>query len=331
MKNFIIIAASALLLASCARQKRERIAEWESYKDPYFKCTFSYPKGWAASTEGGRVSIYSSPEGAQKFFDPTSKSPDASQIIVAYEKSTAPSLDAILSMYTEELKSSGFSIDATNATTVSGVPAFEVTYKGIFENGAKMTSTRLLTFRDSTLYYASYAGFNDFYDRYRTVLDTLTATFRLPEPKVVQKDVDPALPSSSFQTFNNKILEISHPDNFEAEFPAPKGEITFSMELKGYRADCTIRIDAFPAKGLTTEKVFEQNSKFYKKTSQGQATINGVKALYLDYVPTKGIESRVYFLVKNNTVYRVITNYFQSLKKDFAPVFQKTVASLKVH
>lgn len=331
MKPLIIFAASALLLAGCGRQKRETIAEWESYRDPYFKCTFSYPKGWAASTEAGRVTIYSSPDGAQKFFDPTSKSPDASQIIVAYEKSAAPSLDAILNSYTEELKSSGFSIDATNTKTVSGVPAFEVTYKGVFENGAKMTATRLLTFRDSTMFYASYSGFNDFYDRYRTVYDTLAATFHLPEPKVVQKDVDPALPSKEFQTFSNKILEISHPANFEAEFPAPKGEITFSMELKGYRADCTIRIDAFPAKGLTAEKVFEQNSKFYKKTAQGQTTIDGAKALYLDYVPTKGIESRVYFLVKNNTVYRVITNYYQPLKKDFAPVFQKTVASLKVH
>ena len=52
------------------------------------------------------------------------------------------------------------------------------------------------------------------------------------------------------------------------------------MEIKGYREDCTLRIDVMPAQNLAIEKVVEQNAKFYKELSRGEATVGGLKSTY---------------------------------------------------
>ena len=58
--------------------------------------------------------------------------------------------------------------------------------------------------------------------------------------------------------------------------------------------------------------------------------IDGLKAYYLNYSPSRDIESRAYFTVKNDHVYRILFNYFQPLRKDFLPTFEKTVASIHI-
>jgi hypothetical protein len=163
------------------------------------------------------------------------------------------------------------------------------------------------------------------------VIDTLINSIRLPQPKVKSPDLDESLPSTTFTEFSNNFLKISYPDNFTTSFPAPKGEMKFSLELKGYRQDCTVRIDVLPAKGVPVEKVFEQNQgKFPRASKGGEVTIAGAKALYLNYSPAKDIGSRAYFLVKNDQVYRIIMNYYAPKRADFLPAFEKTVSSIRI-
>jgi len=92
---------------------------------------------------------------------------------------------------------------------------------------------------------------------------------------VAQAGADPSIPASETTSFSNAFLTVSHPVNFEPSTPAPKGEMAFSLQLTGYRQDSSVRIDLFPAKGLTVEKVFEQNSPLFKGRSNGEATVSG--------------------------------------------------------
>jgi len=55
-----------------------------------------------------------------------------------------------------------------------------------------------------------------------------------------------------------------------------------------------------------------------------------VNATYLDYRPVKDINSRVYFLVKNDRLYRVIFNYYTPMKEKYISTFEKVVTSIKV-
>ena len=180
------------------------------------------------------------------------------------------------------------------------------------------------------MYYIQYSGFNEFYDSYKVVFDSLLASVRLPKPKSAAETADPSVPSSEFDSFDNFAVKFQYPSNFDVATPRPKGENTFSAEVKGMRQDCSIRIDIFPAKGLTVEKVFEQNEKFYRATGKGSSTIDGLKAPYLSYAPMKGVDSRAYFVVKNDKVIRTIVNYHSPMKAQFLPAFERTVQSMKI-
>ena len=331
--NLLFLAiSSALLWAGCAREpKLVRIAEWEQYQDPYFAVTFSYPKGWHVVTEAGKVSVYSSTEAVQKFYDPTSKSEPGVQLVITYEKlDTLRSLDEYVASYTAGLTGSGFVIKSIQSKSVDDTPGSEVSYSGRFDERTKLESDRVFAFKDSMRYQFSYAAFNELYPAYRSVFDSLLASVVLPNLRSTSGEAEITGPSTEFKSFVNNLLELSYPGNFDYTFPQPKGEVEFSLELKGYRQDCTVRIDVLPAKGLTVEKVFEQNSRFFSAISQGEATIGRLKGLYVTYSPAKNIESRAYFLVKNDKVYRIIINYFAPEKNIYLPAFEKTVASLRV-
>jgi hypothetical protein len=84
-----------------------------------------------------------------------------------------------------------------------------------------------------------------------------------------------------------------------------------------------------PSKKLSLEKVVEQNSKFFRSSYKGNTTIGGEKATYLNYSLVKNVDSRVYFVVKNDKIFRIIFNYYSPMKNDFLPAFEKVIASIR--
>jgi hypothetical protein len=330
MKSLCLVLTAFVMFSGCGGPGKKAVMEWTMYQDPYFPCSFQYPQGWHAMNESEKVAIYSHQEGAQKFFDPSTKGEGGSQLMISFERSNDRSLESALNTFRDEMTASGFVLQSTDARTIGELPAYLVTYTGRFDERTRLTGVRLITIRDSVLYFLGYAGFDDSYDVYQASFDTLCNSFVFPKPRVADKNVDPSLPSDRFISYSSDLLSISYPDNFEPTLPAPKGEVTFSLELKGYRQDCTIRIDVFPAKGLTLEKVFEQNGKFYKATAAGDIAVNGVPFRHLRYSPAKGIESRVFFGVKNDKVWRIISNVYQPLKAKLNPAFEQTIQSLRI-
>jgi hypothetical protein len=326
---YLIIAL--LTLIDCARNtKIPAVTEWTRFEDPLIQVSFSYPKGWHLVTEGTSVSVYSSPGSVQKFFDPSSKGEEGAKIVVAYQRAdTVSSLEQYAEALRSELVTAGFTVQPLEATTLDGRPACRLNYSGRIDERTVITSMKVVCLTDSTLYTISYAAFGDYAIPYKVAFDSALTTFHITTSKVVNV-TDPSIPSKEFERFANAFLELSYPNNFNIHFPTPKGEIEFSMELRGYRQDSFVRIDLFPAKGLSLEKVVEQNSKFYQAFSRGETTVDGAKALFLNYRPNVGIESRAYFAVKNNKVCRIIISYYQPAKKHFLPVFEAVVASLRL-
>lgn len=329
---FIVVCAVAAMSMGCSKKPTAaNITEWGVYQDPYFKVNFSYPTGWHVVSEGGKVSLFSTQGAVQKFFDPMSKAEEGAQLVVMYEKmDSVKTLEAYVDELKNDLTSAGFVIKSTEPAALEGTPAMKISYSGKFDADTKLESTRIISMKDSVVYTATYAGFNDFYTSYTAVLDSFVASARLPKPKTATASADPSIPSAEFEKFSNVVLDISYPNNFEVSVPQPKGEVQFSLLVQGYRQDSNILLDVRPAKGLSVEKVVEQNAKFFKPTSKGETTIEGMKTPFLNYSLARGTESRVYFIVKNDKVYRVIFNYYQPAKKDFLPVFEKVVASLHI-
>ncbi|MCI0696273.1 hypothetical protein L0337_30250 [candidate division KSB1 bacterium] len=336
-KLLMLLIASALLVSACSKKKQYApIAEWEKYSDPFFGLSFTHPKGWHLTAEGGRITLTASYEAAERFVDPRAEDKREDdldiQITVFHERpDSLQPLDEIVNTYTKERSSEGFLVKPTETIIVDSTDARKFSYAGNYTQKTKLSTTRVYMFRDSVQYYLDYSAFDDLFEPYSAIMDTLIASIKLPRPKVKAAGVDESLPSTTFTDFSNNFLKISHPDNFETSFPAVKGDMKFSLELKGYRQDCTVRIDIFPAKGLTVDKVFEQNQSKYARASKGgEVTISGQKALYLNYSPARDIASRAYFLVKDDQVYRIIMNYYTPMRGAFLPVFEQTVKSLKI-
>lgn len=329
LRSYAVLAL--LFLVGCSRKPPiPPVTEWARFDDPLIRISFSYPKGWHLITEGTTVSVYSTQACVQKFYDPTSESEEGAKIVVSSQRvDTISSLDHYAEELRRELAAAGFAVQPPQATTLEGMPARRLDYTGRFDEHTIMTTMKVVCLRDSTLHSITYAAFNDYSTPYAVAFDSAVASFHVVKPKA-NTAADPSIPSKEFERFANTFLEISYPNNFNTLFPTPKGETQFSLELRGYRQDSFVRLDLFPAKGLSVDKVLEQNSKFYKATSRGETILDGLKALFLNYRPAAGIESRVYFVVKNDTVYRIIINYYQPAKTMFLPVFEAVVASLRL-
>jgi hypothetical protein len=326
-----IVLAIVIGLIGCSKKETlPPITEWETNQDPYFKVQFDYPKGWFKGGESGKMSFTSSEAAVAKFFDPTSReAPDGAQIVVSYQRmDTLKTLEAYVEDERNDLNTSGFSLKPTEQVTIEGVPSLKFSYGGRYSERTQIEAVRVLTLKDSVLYKATFWAFNDYFAPYTAVMDTFIATAQLPKAKAAK--VDESIPSTTYETLTNDVLSVSYPNNFNPLSPAPKGDVQFVLMLQGYRNDSNILIDVRPAKKLTVEKVVEQNSKFYKPTSTGGTTIDGLKAPYLNYSMSKGVASRVYFVVKNDKIYRIILNYYEPAKKDFLPAFEKSVASLRI-
>lgn len=329
-QTFLILTIGLLFMACDKKVKAPAITEWTQYQDPFFRVSFSYPKGWHLVGEPHKVILYSSQESMQKFFDPTFEGPIGAQIIVTAERDSLSSLSKYVGTFESDKKAEGFVIQSKKEITMDGLAADEFQYSGQFDKKTKLTAIRTFTLKDSTIYYVHFGAYNELFEPYKVVYDSVIASLVLPKPRVFAKNVDPSLPVAETDKFSNEVLELTYPANFSPSLKPAGKDIQFSMELKGYRQDCFVTIDVRPAKGLSLEKVIEQNTKNMKSTGKGSTTIAGEKASYVNETPIKSIDRRTYFVVKNDKFYRVIFTYYSPMKKDFLPAFEKTVASLRL-
>lgn len=333
IRILLMLCVAPLLWQGCAKKVvKVNITEWDRFEDPYFKVTFPYPKGWIVVNEPGKITIYSSQEATNKFFDPTSVNPPGVRLVVTQDKDSLKStIDQFMKDFRDDKTQSGFDAKQTIDKTIEGLPAKEVEYAGFYDKDTKLSGIRAVAWKDSSFYSLTFEAFNDLYEPYKLVYDSALASLTLPKPKEKSKNpLDEVIPAKETKALKNDFLEMTVPENMEATYPKPAGEVTFNMNLIIYRKDCTIDVDVRPAKKLTLEKVVDQNSKKISNVKgKGSATISGEKSQYFNYSPAKDIKSRLYYVVKNDKIFRVIINYYAPMEKDFLPAFEKSIASIR--
>ncbi len=334
IKILLMLCLAPVLWQGCGKKAvKVNITEWDHFEDPYFKVTFAYPKGWfVAPPEPGKVTIYNTQDASNKFFDPTSTNPPGIRMILSQDKDTLNStLEQFVKDFRDDKTQSNFDVKETVDKTIEGLPAKEVSYSGFYDKDTKLSGTKVFVWKDSSFYSLTFEAFNDLYEPYKVAYDSALATLTLPKPREKSKNpMDQVLPAKETKVVKNDILEITVPDNMEATYPKPSGEVSFNMNLLIYRQDCTIDIDVRPAKKLSLDKVVEQNSKKISNIKgKSSTTIGGEKAQDFNYSLRKDSKSRIYFVVRNDKIYRIILNYYAPMEKDFLPSFEKAVASIR--
>jgi hypothetical protein len=337
MKNKVILflLVVIVILPGCSKNAAVEIKEWTQFQDQFFKVSFNYPKVWVVVTEPTKVVVSSSAEAAEKFFDRDSRKADGVQVVIASERSD--SLQDFVK-YVRDFKatkeSEGYKVSEMEDAKINGLDAKKISYSGVIDEKTKIKAIYVATLKDSTIYYVQYAAFNDLFVPYKPEFDSILASLILPQKIVIPKGINPAIPLAQVEKYSDNYIQLEYPANFGPNELSKKGDmisgVRFAGNKDGMRNDCDINIDIRPAKGLTLDKVVEQNSKKIKAIPKSSTTIGGEKAVYFNEIPQKSIERRTYFVVKNDKFFRVMLTYYAPMKKDFLPAFEKVIASIRL-
>jgi hypothetical protein len=317
----------ALLLAGCGGGKKMEpvaVGEMQEYRDPGIGFSIQYPKGWISEAQVGRVRFFNAPDVNKKFLEPTGAYPIGVTISIDVSRTSDPA--ASIQSFHKDLEQTGMQLEQEQKLTVAGASAIKIPYKANFGSGNLITGYHVLITTDSAFYDIGAAGFGPMFDAYAAIFDASLASFELPKPK--EKGADETLPSTTFSSYDAGLFALQYPDNFNPVNP-PKGKFDQALELRGVRLDCSIRLDVFGAKGLTVEKVFEQNKATYKGRSAQKATVGGESALMVNYPTRADVDSRAYFVVRNDKVLRITMNWYKPQAGKYTEAYEKVVGSIK--
>jgi hypothetical protein len=320
--------AAMLVFAGCGGEKKIEIVpvgEMTEYRDAAIGFHINYPTGWIQDAEVGTRARFFNKEGVdKKFLDPTGPYPDGVTIVVELVKTTSP--DSAWKAQITDMNKMGFVIAPEETTMLGGKPAVKVSYSGAYTAKIKETGYHIFFNADTMLYDIRVAGFSDLFQAHRDVFAASVASFAFPKP--VEKGRDATLPSDVMSAYDATMFTFVYPENFNFT-NAPKGNNDLVIGLRGVRQDCSIRFDVFPAKGLTTEKVFDQNKGKYPGGVTGKATVGGIPALTLTYSATKEVERRFYFLVRNDKVVRITMDWFKPQRQEYLAAYDQVITSVK--
>jgi hypothetical protein len=334
MKKSVVLILGFLIIYGCSKKPEPvKIIGWEHFQDPYTRISFTHPAGWHPEQEGTRFSFYSTPEVMARFNPYSAEGVDGARLIVETQKmDTLKTVEQFINNAKTDLISSQFDVAGIESKNIAGLAGQFLTYSGALDakNTIKGLQAAVIRREDSTLVNFKYEGFNASFADLKAAADTLLASFKLPAPKVAGKPEDISAPSAEFANFDSKYLKLSYPENFSTTFPAVKAPVEYALDVKGYRQDSYIHIDVRPAQGLTTEKAADQNAKFFKATSRGQATISGIPAVFMNYAPGPGLQGKANFLVSNDKLYRIIQIYPANMSTVYRAPFEKVVSSITV-
>lgn len=332
MKSLLLTIAMTFLLILPGCEKKETapvpVGEMNEYRDPAYGFRMKYPKDWKQLGAAGKALFTRSQEVANKFLDP-STGEAGGQVVVEVTPYAGKDPASMVQSGKEDLRATWASIEMQpdEQLTVAGKPATKVQYSIPITSKTKIHAYDIFVQGDTAMFRITIEGFGDQYQAHAQVFDAMVKSFELPA--VVAKQADRWTPSGNLESFSSPFFTYQYPDNMES-MPVSKGSFDFSAKMRADRLDCSIQVDVFGAKGLTVEKVWEQNKGKFKARGNGETTIDGNKAIWVDYSPIANIMSRTYFMVKNDKVVRPTITWFQPQRDVYFPVFENVVKSMKL-
>jgi hypothetical protein len=314
-------------VAGCDQQQKVApvpLGEMEDYRDPGIGFHIKVPRGWITDAQVGRARFYNAPEVDKKFLDPTGAYPLG--VVITVDVTKTDNAEGAKEELVAELTAAGIQVGQQEVIRIGDTEGTKVPYTANYGGGNIVTGYHVLITTESELYDVGFAGFGAHYEAYATIFNASMNSFTLPAPKIPGRDE--TLPSETLASYDASMFTFMYPENFNFN-NVPKGRFEKVVELSGVRLDCTIRFDVFDAQGLTVDRVFEQNKATYRGRSSQQTTIGGEPALFVNYPSRSDVDSRAYFVVKNDKVLRISMNWFKPQASEYIPVYEKLISSIK--
>ncbi len=342
MRKLFNVLMMALMLSafiySCDEgPKPIEINGLDTYTDEITGFSIKYPSNWSVqSIPGQRFVVFSSSQGQRRFFKYDSEGLPAAKIdVMAIALDSAKTIDDVIA----NAKIFGPEYYSTpEKLTIDGAEASKITYSFTLEDGefngmlyaaAKDTGTATVLVMEA--FGGAYKQYKDKFDEIAKSLilaKTPAPVSDTPDTVFQVVEAEPASPNLTLKKGKGFSIRIS--DNFSANRTGLKGAI-YSINYSGdRRADCNIQVDVLDAsKQNKLDKIVADNRAKYKNAKPRDVKIGGVAAKVMDYSFSKAVKSRVYFVVKNDKLYRITVNWFTGEEKDYLPVFEKSIKSFK--
>jgi hypothetical protein len=333
----------AMLLLGCGEKSKgpEPLGSLKSYTDPATSFKVQYPGNWKElQKESGRRFMAFPGKDASDAFRKVYAMPgeinnSAAQIAVFLQPTRGRILDSIVldnmtdmisdSLYTEKRR-----------TTIAGLPAYRLRYRYNLADGL-YEGEKYIVVKDTA--YATvleFSAFSDSYSFYKPTFDNIAKNF-VPasnpiekKPDTLVQNAEAAPPSATSRVINGTGFSISVPDNFNGVKTQNAGTM-YSVSFQGDRLDCTIQVDVIDAsKQKNLSKIVEDNKKAYGAAAASKTTLGGVEAYYMNYSFGGNVQSRVYFAIKGDKMFRVTMNYFIPKQDVYKQVFEKSIGTFRM-
>ena len=302
------------------------VGEMNQYTDPGYGFKISYPKEWKNLGTTGKAVFAKSQEVLDKFLDPRTGI-EGEQVTVEVLPYAGKDAATMIQSIKDDLKQQNAELQPDQQTTVGGKPAVMLQYRIQATTKTSIYGSQVYVQGDTAVYKLDFEGYGAQYGAHANVNEAMLKSFE--PPIVVAKKPDVWNPASALSVYDSKYFSFKYPDNM-GFVDVKKGNNDFAMEMMADRRDCSIHIDVFGAKGLTVDKVWDQNKGRYRAKGTGTATLDGSKAYWVDYTPMANINSRAYFVVKNDKVVRVTVNWFAPQKDIYFKTLEQAVNSIKL-
>ena len=304
----------------------------KTYTDVPLKFSIQYPENWqATTTQGQRVTVFSSNDAKSRFLDYASDGFPGAMIDLFVTKvdSTKTEEDIISKRFDESIyKQSSITIDGVQGKRFDyGFPLNDGEFKGVLIVASKDAITYTML---------KIEAFGGSWEKYAPDFDKIIASVSLaitqsnnPDTLTVTEELPP--PSTNLVQKNGKGFSISIPDNFYLGKTNSANLLASYNYIGDRRGDCNIQVDVIDASKSSDFKksATELASKFPGSPSISETKVGGIDAFVMNWNPGKNIKGRVFFVKKGDNLFRISMNWYVPEEADYLPIFEKCIASIK--
>ncbi len=327
--QLFLIAFSAIILVSCGEDnkvKAPEITEFDKYQDPVTQMELTYPKGWVKASEAGsRFITYSSSEARTEFLNMgrvlnEEDIPGAKIDFVTIKKQDTVTMEAFIEnqkVYSPE------TYKTPENVTIDGLPAVKLSYSFPYKVSNLAGDMYIVTKDSQLVTVITTEVIGDQYETLKPKFQEILKSVKVgvkPDntKKTILKEADP--PSTTFKNVSGNGFSISIPDNFTLSGSGAKYSISGDR-----RADCAISITSEDSKKNSLDDILKQNEKLGKASK----TTLGGKPAGLINIAKKDLDSKLYFVVIGDKLYKVFATYYKPEAASYRPAFTKMLGSLK--
>lgn len=324
-----------IVFSSCNKGPQPvEITKLTDYNDELVKFSIKYPENWITiKTVGERFIVFSSNDAKSRFAKYDAQGFPGVMIDVYSTKVTeTKTIDTLIK------KSQIFPPEyyKESAITIDGVQGKRFDY-GFELEGGEFKGVFIIASKDNLTYTSlKIETFDGTWSKYEENINTIIASLKLAVTQEKKQDTitnveELPLPSTNLVVKQGNGYSISIPDNFYLGKSPTKDAVSSNNYLGDRRADCNILIDVLDASKSSDFKkaATELASRYPGASSLSSTKLGGIDAFMISYKPTKDVKSRVYFAKKGDKMFRISIYWFTPEEKDYLPIFEKSISSIK--